>query len=102
MFSGTTYTRLVKFMPHLDSEKKETNRAKIKFTQAKKDQDVKELKVNIKPIIRFQAGLEIKKNKVGCVIPMAIVSLSPHADFGPNDHWEDALHFITFAIGHDF
>ena len=34
-------------MPHLDSEKKETNRAKIKFTQAKKDRDVKELKVNI-------------------------------------------------------
>ena len=28
-------------MPHFDSEKKETNRAKIKFTQAKKDPDVK-------------------------------------------------------------
>ena len=64
MFSGTTYTRLVKFMPHLDSEKKKLIAPKIKFTQAKKDRDVKELKVNIKPIIRFQAGLEIKKNKL--------------------------------------
>ena len=36
-------------MPHLDSEK-ETNRAKIKFTQAKKDRNDKELKVNIRPI----------------------------------------------------
>ena len=35
-------------MPHFDSEKKETNRAKIKFTQAKKDRDVEELKVNFK------------------------------------------------------
>ena len=49
-------------MPHLDSEKKKLIAPKIKFTQAKKDRDEKELKVNIKPIIRSQAGLKIKKN----------------------------------------
>ena len=33
--------------------------------------------------------------KVGCVFPMVIVSILPHAEFGPNDHREDAPHFIT-------
>ena len=32
--------------------------------------------------------------KVGCVFPMVVVSLLPHAEFGPNDHLEDATHFI--------
>ena len=25
---------------------------------------------------------------------MVVVAILPHAEFGPNDHWEDALHFI--------
>ena len=33
--------------------------------------------------------------KVGCVFPMVIVSIVPHAEFGPNDHREDASHFIN-------
>ena len=32
--------------------------------------------------------------KVGCVSPMIIVSILHHAEFGPNDHREDAPHFI--------
>ena len=32
-------------------------------------------------------------NKVGCVFPMVVVSILLHAEFGPNDHREDASHF---------
>ena len=31
--------------------------------------------------------------KVGCVFPMVVVSILPHAEFGQNDHREDAPHF---------
>ena len=32
-------------------------------------------------------------NKVGRVFSMVIVSILPHAGFGPNDHRKDTLHF---------
>jgi len=32
-------------------------------------------------------------NKAGCVVPMLIVSILPHAEIGPNDHRKDASHF---------
>jgi len=32
---------------------------------------------------------------VGCIFPMVIVSLLQHAEFGPNDHREDAPHFTS-------
>ena len=32
--------------------------------------------------------------KVGCVIPMIVVSILPHAEYGSNDYQEDAPHFI--------
>ena len=31
--------------------------------------------------------------KVGCIFPMFVVSLLPHAEFGKSDHREDAPHF---------
>ena len=31
---------------------------------------------------------------MGCVIPLVDVSILPHAEFGPNDHREDAPHEI--------
>ena len=31
--------------------------------------------------------------KVGCVFPMVIVSMLPHAELGPNDDRDDAHHF---------
>ena len=31
---------------------------------------------------------------VGCVGPMVIASILPHEEIGPNDHREDASHFI--------
>ena len=34
-------------------------------------------------------------SKVGCVFPMVVVSILPHAEFGPNDHREDAPHFTN-------
>ena len=33
--------------------------------------------------------------KVGCAIPLVFVSILLHAEFGPNDHWVVALHFIS-------
>ena len=36
--------------------------------------------------------------KVGCVFPMVAVSIPPHAEFGPNDHREDAPHFNITKI----
>ena len=35
---------------------------------------------------------------MGCVFPMVIVSIPAHAEFGPNDHREDAPHFILKLI----
>ena len=34
-------------------------------------------------------------SKVGCVFPMIVVSLLLHADYGRNDHRENAFHFIN-------
>ena len=34
-------------------------------------------------------------DKLGRVFPMVVVSILPHAEFGPNDHREDAPHFIA-------
>ena len=36
------------------------------------------------------------KYKLGCVVRMVVDSILPHADFGPNDHRDDALHFIPY------
>ena len=32
---------------------------------------------------------------MGCVFPVAIVSILPYAEFGPNDHRKDTSHFRT-------
>ena len=36
--------------------------------------------------------------KVGCIFPMVVVSMLTHAEFGPNDHREDASYFIAKLI----
>ena len=33
--------------------------------------------------------------EVGCVLPTVFVSILSHAEFGRNDHGEDASHFIN-------
>ena len=33
------------------------------------------------------------KNYVGCVFPVVVVSILPHVEFEPSDHWKDAPHF---------
>ena len=33
-------------------------------------------------------------HKVGCVYPMVVVSILPHVEFGPNDHWKDTPQYI--------
>ena len=33
--------------------------------------------------------------KVGCVVVMVVVSILPHAEFGPNDHRKDAPPFTN-------
>ena len=42
---------------------------------------------------RVRASSSGVHHQVGCVVPMAIVSILLHADFGPNDYREDASHF---------
>ena len=40
-------------------------------------------------------------SKEGCVFPMVVVSLLPHAELGPNDHREHAPDFtILIDSGH--
>ena len=45
----------------------------------------------------FKMTKNVKRNinKVGCVFPMVIIPILPQAEFGPDDHREDALHFRT-------
>ena len=43
----------------------------------------------------YQARVQ---NKVGYVFPRVVVSVPSHAEFGPNDHQEDAHHFIYHFI----
>jgi len=38
-------------------------------------------------------------DKVEFVVPMIVVSILPHAEFGPNDHREDAPHFSIRVLG---
>ena len=33
-------------------------------------------------------------NKLECILPMGVVSILHHAEFGPNGHREDVPHFI--------
>ena len=40
--------------------------------------------------------------KVGCVVVMVVVSILPHAEFGPNDHRQDAPHFKKQWLGHQY
>ena len=40
----------------------------------------------------------VRKNKVGCGFPMIVVSILSNAEFGPNDHREDASHFKIHVI----
>ena len=42
-----------------------------------------------------------RKYKVGCVFPMVVVSIPPHAGFGRNDHRKDAplcIYDLDFSI----
>ena len=39
----------------------------------------------------------ILTSKVGCVFPLIIIPILPQAEFGPNDHQEDAPHFINIS-----
>ena len=36
-------------------------------------------------------------SKVGCVFAMVVVSILPYAEFGRNDHREDAPHFKRYT-----
>ena len=53
---------------------------------------------NVKDFVKIEGR---ERGKVECVFPMVVVSILPHAEFGPNDHWEDTSHFI-FPAGSNF
>ena len=36
--------------------------------------------------------LDLDMSDVGCIFSMSVVSMLPHAEFGQNDHREDATH----------
>ena len=36
--------------------------------------------------------------KAGCVFPMVVVHILPHAEFGPNDYGEDVPHFTVKGL----
>ena len=40
-------------------------------------------------ILKFILG-GLSNHKVGCVFPMVIIPILPQAEFGPNDHKEEA------------
>ena len=51
-------------------------------------------------LIKYHSGqvryvFEMAKTKEGCVLPMEAVSMPPLVEVGPNDHREDAPHFIS-------
>ena len=47
----------------------------------------------------FEEFIQNKKVcKVGCVFPMVVVSILPHAKFGPRDHREHAPHFTSLSF----
>ena len=43
-------------------------------------------------------------SKEGRVFPLVVVSILPHAEFGPNDHWKDApdFSFMSSSIQSQF
>ena len=50
--------------------------------------------IEMDPFFWFGSDFRIVgQNKVGCVFPMIVVSILPHAEFGPNNHREYASHF---------
>ena len=49
---------------------------------------------NIKTLLTL--GWVLSSLKVGCVFPIAAVSILPHAEFGPNDQPEDAVYVKNY------
>ena len=47
----------------------------------------------------LRSGSEYLKTKVGCVFPMGVVSILPHAELGPNVNREDEPHFSFILDG---
>ena len=44
---------------------------------------------------KMDFGLSSHVGKVGCVIPMVVISILPHVNFGLNDHRKDTPHFTV-------
>ena len=56
LFSGTTYTRLVKFMPHLDSEKKKLIAPKLNSLKPKRTKTSKNSRSILNQSLGFKQG----------------------------------------------
>ena len=41
-------------------------------------------------MVYLTSKVAVNDIKVGCVVPMIVVSILPNADLGPNDHQEEA------------
>ena len=53
---------------------------------------------NLHIFILAPLGKFLKSSKVECVIPMVVVSILSHVEFGRNDHRKDAPHFTIPSI----
>ena len=45
-------------------------------------------------IFQYYSSIQLLLIKVGCVFPVVVVSILPHAEFGRNVHREEAPYFI--------
>ena len=56
--------------------------------------DVTGILLNFSKMHMLCVYFKIVNNKLGCILPMVVVMVLPHAEIGQNDHREDASHFI--------
>ena len=83
---------------HLNSESFfDDDLTKLNVRQIQTDQEkfvsTEEVPSHLEMTVDTGIEIQIIGNKMGCVFPMVILSILPHAEFGPNDHRENAPHF---------
>ena len=61
-----------------------------------------DLNIHLTDTLRNLTSHQMVKSKVGCVFPMVIVSILLHAEFGWNNHREDAPSLCWWRVGESF
>ena len=71
-----------------------SQRVKKTLKVEKQSVSLKENGIQLNLTVIDTPGFGDSVSKVGCVFPIVVVSILPHAEFGPNEHREDASHLI--------